>query len=339
MATITLQGISKCFGQVTAISHLDLTVKQGERVVVLGRSGAGKTTLLRILCGLEQPDAGRVLLDAEDVTRMAPHSRNTALVTQDYALYPQQNVQQNLEAALSSTRLSAIDRQQRIAEALTWFGIAELVKRLPSQLSGGQLQRVALAKAIVRRPDLLVLDEPLSQIDAILRTEIRDLIRATVERFQTTLVMVTHDPLDALLLATKIAIVEGGTIIQTGEPQDVYCRPTQRIAAELLSPFGVNWLDWKSLKSFVLANPGNEALAKHSVLGIRPEHVGVQENQFKASECLAISAQVSNVQSSGFARIAQASVGNQNIRIIDPTQRLSVGPVQLFIQARHCIWL
>lgn len=339
MAAISLQGISKSFGQVKAVCELDLTVAHGERLAILGRSGAGKTTLLRILCGLERPDQGTIWLDDQDVTQVAPHARSTALVTQDYALYPQLNVQQNLEAALSSLRLTSSDRQQRIAETLSWFEIADLIKRVPGQLSGGQLQRVAIAKAIVRRPDLLVLDEPLSQVDALLKNEIRDLIRAAVARFQTTLIMVTHDPLDALLLGTQLAIVDAGSIVQAGAPQTLYTQPANRLVAELLSPFGVNWFLIDKLKTAACAELRGDWLAEQATVGFRPEHVQRLTDLSDAGEYLVFSADITELYSAGFAQLAQAQVADQACRIVDYSQGLTIGYVQLVVNARHCLWL
>lgn len=339
MAAINLQGISKRFGQVQAVCELDLTVADGARLAILGRSGAGKTTLLRILCGLERPDQGTIWLNDQDVTQVAPHARSTALVTQDYALYPQLNVQQNLEAALSSCRLTTSARQQRIAETLSWFEIADLVKRLPGQLSGGQLQRVAIAKAIVRRPDLLVLDEPLSQVDALLKNEIRDLLRAAVERFQTTLIMVTHDPLDALLLGTQLAIVDAGAIVQAGSPQSLYTQPANRLVAELLSPFGVNWFLMDKLKLAACAELRGGWLAEQTTVGFRPEHVQRLTDLSDAGECLVFKADITELYPAGFAQLAQARVADQACRIVDYSQSLTTGSVQLAVQSRNCLWL
>ncbi len=339
MAAINLQGISKSFGQVKAVCELNLTVAQGERLAILGRSGAGKTTLLRILCGLERPDKGTIWLNEQDVTQVAPHARSTALVTQDYALYPQLNVQQNLEAALSSGRLTTSDRQQRIAETLSWFEINELVKRLPGQLSGGQLQRVAIAKALVRRPALLVLDEPLSQVDALLKNEIRDLIRLTAERFQTTLIMVTHDPLDALLLASQLAIIDAGAVVQSGSPQTLYTQPANRLVAELLSPFGVNWFMMDKLRSAAWAELRGGWVAEQATVGFRPEHVQRLADLSNAGECLVFRADITELYAAGFAQLAQARVAEQACRIVDYSQSLTIGSVQLAVQARNCLWL
>ena len=173
MPAIELRGIFKRFGDVAAVAGVDLQLVAGQRLALLGRSGAGKTSLLRIVAGLEPPDAGSVWLAGRDATRLAPNARDLAYLTQDYALYPQMSVYRNLEAGLASLRLSSQIREERIQETLDWFHLADLRNRLPSELSGGQAQRVAFAKAVVRQPGILLLDEPLSQVDARLRAQTR----------------------------------------------------------------------------------------------------------------------------------------------------------------------
>lgn len=237
---ITLRNVSKHFGNTPAIVNVSLTIPLGKRVVVIGGSGAGKTTLLRVLAGLEPPDAGSIFSGDTDITQTPPHKRGIAMLSQDYAIYPQLTIERNLQAALEPLSLSSTDRHERIASALKWFELTELRERRPAQLSGGQLQRAALAKAIVRRPQLLLLDEPLSQLDLSLREQGRALIQSMTDQFGTTLVMVTHDPFDALRMADVLAVMERGELVQVDSPQAVYSSPKSRYVAELLSPFGIN---------------------------------------------------------------------------------------------------
>ena len=242
MIAIELRGLSKCYGQVNVLRRVDLQIAAGTRLALVGPSGAGKSTLLRIMAGLEESDAGQVLIDDQEVLRLRPERRGIALMSQDYALYPHMTVRRNLEAALLSLKLPRDQVTARCQECLHWFGIEQLATRLPGELSGGQAQRVALAKAVIRRPRLLLLDEPFSQLDGPLRDELRELLKQVVEHYQTTLVFVTHDALDALRLATHIAILHAGSVEQIGTPREVYRRPKSQAAAELLSPWGVNWL-------------------------------------------------------------------------------------------------
>ena len=240
MQSTTLKGISKSFGQVHALVDIHLEIEAGKRLVLVGGSGAGKTTLLRILAGLESPDQGSIYCGEIDITCKPAHQRGIAMLSQDYAIYPHLTVERNLLAALEPLRLAVHERQERMEAALNWFGLFPLRDRRPAQLSGGQMQRAALAKALVRRPQLLVLDEPLSQLDATLHEESRELILSMTEQFGTTLLMVTHDSLDAMRLADRLAVLECGKLVQIDTPQIVYSQPKSRSIAETLSPFGIN---------------------------------------------------------------------------------------------------
>ena len=242
MQSITLRGVSKSFGKVHALENVNLEIQAGKRLVLIGGSGAGKTTLLRILAGLETPDQGAIYCDDSEITQTPAHRRGIGMLSQDYAIYPHLSVERNLLAALEPLRLSATDRRERIEEALSWFDLLPLRARRPAQLSGGQMQRAAIAKALVRRPRVLVLDEPLSQLDPALREQSRELILSLTQQFGTTLVMVTHDPLDALRLADRLAVLEAGKLVQIDTPQTVYSHPNSRAIAEMLSPFGINEL-------------------------------------------------------------------------------------------------
>lgn len=242
MQSITLRGVSKNFGKVRALEDIQLEIEAGKRLVLIGGSGAGKTTLLRILAGLESPDQGSIYCGATDITRTPAHQRGIAMLSQDYAIYPHLTVERNLLAALEPLRLDTRELRERTESALSWFGLLPLRDRRPAQLSGGQMQRAALAKALVRRPQLLVLDEPLSQLDPALREQSRELILSMTEQFGTTVLMVTHDALDAMRLADRLAVLESGKLVQVDVPQAVYSRPNSRSVAEILSPFGINQL-------------------------------------------------------------------------------------------------
>jgi putrescine transport system ATP-binding protein len=240
MQSITLRGVSKNFGKVSALDDIHLEIEAGKRLVLIGGSGAGKTTLLRVLAGLETPDQGSIHCGETDITKLPAHQRGVAMLSQDYAIYPHLTVEKNLQAALEPLRLGAEELRERTQSALNWFGLLPLRDRRPAQLSGGQMQRAAIAKALIRRPQLLVLDEPLSQLDPALREQSRELIISMTERFGTTLLMVTHDSLDAMRLADRLAVLESGKLVQVDTPQVVYHQPKSRSVAEILSPFGIN---------------------------------------------------------------------------------------------------
>ena len=205
MISIQVQQLTKRFGDVVALQGLDLTIAPGELFFLLGPSGCGKTTLLRALAGFNVPEEGRILFDGEDVTRLEPHKRNTGMMFQSYALWPHMTVAENVAFGLEQRNVPTAERRQRVAEALASVHMQDYADRSPNQLSGGQQQRVALARALVIRPRCLLLDEPLSNLDARLRLEMRGEIRRVCKEFKLTTVYVTHDQKEALSIADRMA--------------------------------------------------------------------------------------------------------------------------------------
>jgi ABC-type sugar transport system ATPase subunit len=341
MPAIQLRNISKQYQRTPVLTDVSLAIGVGQRWALLGRSGVGKTTLLRIISGLELPDAGLVLIDGKDVTGHPPHQRQAALLNQDYPLYPQLTVAQNLRAALQGCHLTSAEVQARIDEALHWFRIHELRERLPNQLSGGQAQRVALARALVRRPALLLLDEPLSQVDGIWRTEIRELILAAVQQYATSLIMVTHDPQDALLMASHLAVLNDSKIIQQGDATEIYQNPSSTIAAELLSPFGINWFDLTSDTTAQLCLPTRRPTGK-KLLGIRVDQLRSIVEGRTVDDYVRINARILQVRSCGFARIGEGMLGDINgvkFKVLDWNNTLHPGMLTLYSPVAQCVWL
>ena len=234
MISISVQQVTKRFGDVVALRDLDLSVAPGELFFLLGPSGCGKTTLLRTLAGFYVPEQGRVLFGDEDVTRLEPHRRQAAMMFQSYALWPHLTVEENVAFGLEQRRVPADERRRRVAEALASVHLQDLARRRPHQLSGGQQQRVALARALVIRPRCLLLDEPLSNLDAKLRLEMRTEIRRICREFKLTTVYVTHDQKEALSIADRMAILDHGRIMQVGTPREVYRYPTSRFVADFI---------------------------------------------------------------------------------------------------------
>ena len=234
MISIRIQQLTKRFGNVTALQHLDLTIEPGELFFLLGPSGCGKTTLLRSLAGFYIPDEGRILFGDEDVTRLAPHKRNTGMMFQSYALWPHMTVAENVAFGLEERKVPRDEIKKRVHEALESVRMAQYAERRPNQLSGGQQQRVALARALVIRPRCLLLDEPLSNLDAKLRLEMRAEIRRVCKEFKLTTVYVTHDQKEALSISDRMAILDRGKILQVGSPRDVYRRPICRTVADFI---------------------------------------------------------------------------------------------------------
>ncbi|HEY4299344.1 MAG TPA: ABC transporter ATP-binding protein [Candidatus Didemnitutus sp.] len=234
MISIEVRKLTKRFGNVVALHGLDLTINPGELFFLLGPSGCGKTTLLRSLAGFYIPEEGQILFGEEDVTRLAPHKRNTGMMFQSYALWPHMSVAENVAFGLEERRIARAEIDRRVTEALASVHMAPFADRKPNQLSGGQQQRVALARALVIRPRCLLLDEPLSNLDARLRLEMRTEIRRVCKEFQLTTVYVTHDQKEALSIADRMAILESGHILQVGTPRQVYKRPNCRTVANFI---------------------------------------------------------------------------------------------------------
>lgn len=234
MVDISLQGLTKRFGTQTVLDRVSLEIAGGEFFFLLGPSGCGKTTLLRHLAGFLQPDTGRITFGGEDVTRLPPHRRDTGLMFQSYALWPHLSVAENVAFGLEERRLARAEIQTRVTEALDRVQLGNLGSRRISQLSGGQQQRVALARALVIRPRCLLLDEPLSNLDAKLRHEMRAEIRRIVKEFGLTAVHVTHDRDEALSMADRLAVMDAGRIAQVGAPEAVYRHPASRMVAEFI---------------------------------------------------------------------------------------------------------
>ena|SRR5258708_4334730 len=218
MASLVLKQISKAFGSHEVIRNVDLEVADGEFVVFVGPSGCGKSTLLRIIAGLTEASAGDILIDGKRVNAVSASDRGLAMVFQSYALYPHMSVGQNLSFGLENSRVPKPEREQRIAAAARMLQIDQLLERKPRQLSGGQRQRVAIGRAIVREPRIFLFDEPLSNLDAELRVQMRVELAALHERLNATMIYVTHDQVEAMTLASKIVVLRAGRVEQIGRP-------------------------------------------------------------------------------------------------------------------------
>ena len=231
MARLQLTGLSKTFGDVHAVAGVDLDIAQGELVVLLGPSGCGKTTTLRMIAGFVAPTAGEIRLGGRDITRKPPWKRNTGLVFQSYALFPHLNAAENIAFGLRMRRLAEAQVASRLGEVLRLVRLEGLAERLPRELSGGQQQRVALARALVIEPDILLLDEPLSNLDAKLRAEVRVEIRELQRKLGLTTVMVTHDQEEALTMADRLVVMANGKVQQVGSQRELYEHPVNAFVA------------------------------------------------------------------------------------------------------------
>ena len=234
MAYLILDGLTRRYGSMAAVDSLSFSVPRGSLIALLGPSGCGKTTTLRMVAGLDRPDAGRVLVDGRDVTGLPPYARRMGVVFQSYALFPHMSVEANVAFGLRMQGVAAAERARRAAAVLDLVGLSDQARKRPRQLSGGQQQRVALARAMAIEPDVLLLDEPLSALDAKLREELRVETRMLQRRLGATAVFVTHDQAEALAMADLVAVMQAGRIAQLGTPEDVFEHPATAFVAEFV---------------------------------------------------------------------------------------------------------
>ncbi|MGR3660902.1 MAG: ABC transporter ATP-binding protein [Paracoccaceae bacterium] len=264
MGSITLSKVTKSFGDVEVIPPLDLEINEGEFVVFVGPSGCGKSTLLRLIAGLEDVTSGMVQIDGADATMLPPAKRGLAMVFQSYALYPHMSVRKNIAFPLKMANMPQAEADERIAYASKVLGLDDYLDRKPAQLSGGQRQRVAIGRAIVREPSAFLFDEPLSNLDAALRGNMRMEIAELHKSLKTTMVYVTHDQVEAMTMADKIVVLQAGVIEQVGTPMELYRTPANQFVAGFIGSPKMNFITGKTAAD--LGAP---------TIGIRPEHVGL----------------------------------------------------------------
>jgi multiple sugar transport system ATP-binding protein len=280
MAGIVLDGVTKVFGTVIAVNELSLEIDDGEFMVLVGPSGCGKSTILRLIAGLEDMTAGEVYIDGRQVTDDPPKDRDIAMVFQNYALYPHMSVRQNLGFGLRLRRERRDEIDRRVLETATILGLDRLLDRKPAQLSGGQRQRVAMGRAMVREPRAFLMDEPLSNLDAKLRVQMRGSLAQLHERLKTTTVYVTHDQVEAMTLGQRVAVLRDGVLQQVDAPQSLYRRPDNLFVAAFIGSPPMNLVEAKvaagrvSFGGTTLPIPANSALRPYEgrsvILGIRP---------------------------------------------------------------------
>lgn len=260
---IELRGIHKSYGAEKVLENLDLRMEKGGFTVLLGPSGCGKSTILRLIAGLETASAGEILIDGASMREVQPGDRGIAMVFQNYALYPTMTVRENIEYGLKNSGIAKMERDRRIAEIAELVGLGEYLKKKPQFLSGGQRQRVALARAMVKQPRIFLMDEPLSNLDAKLRGQLRKDLIELYRRLGSTFVYVTHDQVEAMSLGTKVILLEKGKIRQEADPEEIYAKPTNVFSARFIGTPPMNIID---------ADPATSALlpgTRH--IGFRPE--------------------------------------------------------------------
>ena len=264
MAEIVFEKVSKSFGSTKVIEDLDLKLEDGKFTVLLGPSGCGKTTLLRMIAGIGPATSGKIYMDGEDISDVPPGKRNLAMVFQSYAIYPTMSVRENIEFCLKNNKVPKAEREQRIAKVAKIVGLEEYLNRKPSQLSGGQRQRIALARAMVKEPAVFLMDEPLSNLDAKLRTTMRSELIQLHQELQTTFVYVTHDQVESMAMADSIVLMDQGKIMQQDSPEKIYNDPNNIFTAQFIGTPPTN----------ILPISGSDCR-----LGYRPEKVQILDQK------------------------------------------------------------
>ena len=319
MAFLKFEDIDKSFGENNVISKFNLEVEKGKFIVLLGPSGCGKSTLLRMIAGLEKIDYGKILLENNLLNDLLPSKRQIAMVFQSYALYPHMSVFENISFGLKSEKISKNEIKYKVIEAAKILKIEELLDRKPRELSGGQRQRVAIGRAITRNPKLFLFDEPLSNLDAALRSEMRVEISKLHKKLKSNIVYVTHDQIEAMTLADKIVIMNKGKIEQSGSPDDIYNNPNNIFVAEFIGNprmniFKVENKDIINKNTFKLFN--NEIkfddinFRNELYVGIRPEDISLEnKGEFAAG------IRVDLIENLGSEKIIYSHLNNMEIRI------------------------
>ncbi len=265
MANIELQGLVKRYGKLDVVHGIDLAIADGEFVVFVGPSGCGKSTTLRMIAGLEDISGGTLKIGGEVVNEREPKQRNIAMVFQNYAIYPHMSVRQNIGFGLYTSKLSQADKDKRIDETAQILGLTDYLARRPAALSGGQRQRVAIGRAMVRNPSAFLFDEPLSNLDAQLRTQMRIEIKRLHQRLGTTIVYVTHDQVEAMTMADRIVVMKDGHILQAGTPMDIYENPADIFTARFIGSPSMNLLPGTAAADGLRIGQGGPHL-----IGVRP---------------------------------------------------------------------
>jgi multiple sugar transport system ATP-binding protein len=327
-SAIVAEGISKSFGDVEALKNLELDIPQGAFFVLLGPSGSGKTTTLRVLAGLEKPDTGRVLLNGIDATQANPAERDLAMVFQSYALYPKQTAAQNIASPLRARKLPKSEIDAKLKRVSELLHIEELMGRYPAAMSGGQMQRIALGRALVRDPRAFLMDEPLTNLDLKLRVEMRTELTRIHRSLGETFLYVTNDQVEAMSMADQVAVLREGTVQQVGAPTEIYDGPANRWVATFMGSPRMNMLKCTANgrlegEGWSLPNPGFAVSGdQHAVFGVRSEDLSLDVRD----EATSLAGKVYAVEPLGDRTLVDVEVGGQRVIIkAPPTASYQVG--------------
>jgi len=345
MTGVTVSSLRKAYGPLTVLHDIDLEVREGEFTVLLGPSGCGKSTLLSAIAGLDEIDGGTIAIGAEDVTDREPSKRGIAMVFQSYALYPTMTVRGNLSFGLKVKRLPKAEIDRRVSWAAGLLQLSALLERKPGQLSGGQRQRVAIGRALVQDAKLFLFDEPLSNLDAKLRTEMRVEIKKLHKELGLTIVYVTHDQIEAMTLASRIAVMKGGRIEQYADPDELYERPATLFVAGFVGAPAMNFLPGIVRAGVVeigdirlalsaLPHHGTPADGTSVILGVRPEHIGLADDDAPGQQ---INADADFMEPMGADTLGWFTIGSQRLsaRLAPQRARSVTGQTCLALDLRH----
>jgi sn-glycerol 3-phosphate transport system ATP-binding protein len=315
MSSVEVRSVTKAWGETRAVDDISFSVAKGELVVLLGPSGCGKSTMLRMIAGLDEPTTGTIAIERRDVAGLTGSARGVAMVFQSYALFPHLTVADNITFGLSVRGTSKQEMGERLARTAALLDLDKLLRRKPAQLSGGQQQRVALGRALIAEAPVCLLDEPLSNLDAQLRQELRREIRALQQRLGITMIYVTHDQTEAMSMADRVILMRGGRIEQTGQPADLYERPATLFAARFIGGAPMNFLDLDDapLGAVISGTTGPPLFAgpgRGRVLGLRPEDVAVD----RANGHAAFHATVTAVEYLGAEALVSCNLGDRAIQ-------------------------
>lgn len=345
MAAITLAGLTRRFSDTKAVDGIDLSIQDGDFLVLLGPSGCGKSTLLRMLAGLLEPSDGTITIGGQDVTHVPPRQRGMAMVFQSYALYPHLSVRQNLAFPLRFGKLGKAERQEKVEQVAAALDIAHLMDRKPKELSGGQRQRVAVGRALVRDPEAFLMDEPLSNLDASLRTSTRQELASLHRRLGATFVYVTHDQVEAMTMATRIVVLNQGRIEQVGTPLDVYDSPASTFVAQFIGSPAMNLIPalltssrghvYLSGADFSARLWEGETEDIDVFLGVRPEHMRLSAQGEQPDVRLPV--HLTSTEHLGFEEVIYARAGETAVRVRRPRAAdvIEPGPADLGFALEH----
>ena len=331
MAAVDLIDVTKRFGRVTVITDLNLQIEEGEFVVLVGPSGCGKSTTLRMIAGLEEVSAGRIMIAGNDVTHAPPKARDITMVFQSYALYPHMDVAGNMSFSLRLAKFPKAEIAARVARAAEMLGLSELLHRQPRELSGGQRQRVAMGRAIVRDAYCFLFDEPLSNLDAKLRAQMRTELALLHKQLDRTMIYVTHDQIEAMTMADRIVVMDEGVIQQIGTPPEVYNHPVNRFVAGFIGSPAMNMLDGEIKREgseYVIVGDGfelpvprafHESLegggSRNVVAGLRPEHFSSTGARYSGGATAPVQLTVDVAEYVGSNQFLAARIGEQRISV------------------------